>query len=75
MTKLLQKELININCPHCNRETSDVWICQIDSVIGIRYADICSNCEKLLGISLQKEKLVMSAVRKANNLVNLHPEF
>ncbi len=53
MTKILQKEPIKFNCPHCNLEMTDVWICEIDSVIGQRFAYICSNCEKLLGISKQ----------------------
>jgi len=51
MTKILQKEPIKINCPQCKLETKDIWICQMDSVIGKRYAYLCVNCEKLLGIS------------------------
>jgi len=51
MTKILQKETIKINCPHCKLEISEAWICEIKSVIGLRFAYICSNCEKLLGIS------------------------
>jgi DNA-directed RNA polymerase subunit RPC12/RpoP len=74
MTKLLQKQPIKIHCPHCNLETSDVWICEINSVIGIRYAYICSTCEKLLGISLQKEKLVIGFQRNRNILTNLNPD-
>lgn len=55
MTKMLQKKPIKIKCPHCKQETQDAWICEMDSVIGLRYAYICSNCEKLLGISSQKD--------------------
>jgi DNA-directed RNA polymerase subunit RPC12/RpoP len=51
MTKILQKETIKINCPHCKLEISEAWICEMNSVIGLRFAYICSNCEKLLGIS------------------------
>ena len=51
MTKILQKEQIRLNCQHCNLEMTDVWICEIKSVIGVRFAYICGNCEKLLGIS------------------------
>ncbi len=51
MTKILQKEHIKMNCPHCKLEATDTWICQLDSVLGKRYAYLCSNCEKLLGIS------------------------
>ena len=51
MTKILQKEQIKLNCPYCNLEMTDVWICEINSVIGVRFAYICGKCEKLLGIS------------------------
>ncbi len=56
MTKMLQKEPIKVKCPHCMQVIQDAWICEMNSVIGIRYAYICSNCEKLLGISSQKNK-------------------
>jgi len=48
MTKILQKESVKINCPNCKLKISEAWICEINSVIGLRYAYICSNCEKLL---------------------------
>jgi hypothetical protein len=51
MTKILQKEPVKINCPRCKLDTKDIWICQMDSIIGKRYAYLCDNCEKLLGIS------------------------
>lgn len=54
MTKLLQKEPLRTVCPHCGKEINDVWICEMESVIGVRYAYLCSNCEKLLGISTDK---------------------
>jgi DNA-directed RNA polymerase subunit RPC12/RpoP len=50
MTKILQKETIKFKCPHCKND-SEAWICEMNSVIGLRFAYICSNCEKLLGIS------------------------
>jgi hypothetical protein len=75
MTKLLQKEPIKIHCPHCSRDINDVWICKINSIIGTRYAYICSICEKLLGISLQKEKLITNSQRTENILNNLNPEL
>jgi DNA-directed RNA polymerase subunit RPC12/RpoP len=50
MTKILQKETIKINCPNCKLEISEAWICEMNSIIGLRFAYICSNCEKLLGI-------------------------
>jgi hypothetical protein len=30
----------------------------MESVIGVRYAYLCSNCEKLLGISTDKNSLL-----------------
>jgi len=51
MTKILQKETVRVNCPNCKLEISEAWICEMNSVIGLRFAYICSNCEKLLGIS------------------------
>lgn len=54
MTKLLEKEKVKIICPHCTKKVSNVWICKMDSVIGIRYAFLCGNCQKLLKISEQK---------------------
>jgi hypothetical protein len=55
MTKMLQKKSIKLKCPHCKREIHEAWICEMDSVIGLRYAYICSSCEKLLAISSSKE--------------------
>jgi transcription elongation factor Elf1 len=63
MTKILQKEPIKIDCPHCKVETSDIWICQLDSVIGMRYAYLCSNCEKLMAVS--KNLLSTSSILKS----------
>jgi uncharacterized protein YlaI len=58
MTKLLQKEPLRTVCPHCEQGINDVWICELESVIGLRYAYLCSNCEKLLGISTDKNSLL-----------------
>jgi len=58
MTKLLKKETFKTVCPHCGQNISDVWICEMDSIIGTRYAYLCSNCEKLLGISTEKKNLL-----------------
>lgn len=54
MTKLLEKENVKIKCPHCGKEVDNVWICKMDSVIGVRYAFLCGRCQKLLKISDQK---------------------
>jgi hypothetical protein len=58
MTKLLHKESFKTICPQCGQNIKDVWICEIESIIGIRYAYMCSNCEKLLGISTDKNGLL-----------------
>ena len=50
MTKLLEKESVLLNCPHCNEKIQTAWVCKINSFIGIRYAYLCNNCEKLIGI-------------------------
>lgn len=66
MTKLLEKEHIKIKCPHCAKKISSAWICKMDSVIGIRYAFLCSSCQKLLGISINKNPIFISG--KENNI-------
>jgi DNA-directed RNA polymerase subunit RPC12/RpoP len=71
MTKMLQKKPIKIKCPHCMQETQHAWICEMDSVIGLRYAYICSNCEKLLGISSQKDSPLFTSSREREMKNNL----
>lgn len=58
MTKLLHRESFKTICPQCGQEINEVWICKMDSVIGMRYAYLCSNCEKLLGISNNKKGIL-----------------
>jgi uncharacterized protein (UPF0212 family) len=36
MTKLLEKETVKLNCPHCKEKIECAWVCKIDSFIGIR---------------------------------------
>ncbi|MGB5849431.1 MAG: hypothetical protein WBH40_13140 [Ignavibacteriaceae bacterium] len=55
MTKLLEKEEVKLSCPHCKEKIDSAWVCKIDSFIGIRYAYLCDNCQKLLGISQNKD--------------------
>jgi len=57
MTKLLQKESFKTVCPHCGQKINDVWICELESIIGTRFAYLCSNCEKLLGITSNRQSL------------------
>ena len=73
MTKMLQKKPIKIKCPHCMQEVEDAWICEMDSVIGLRYAYICSNCEMLLGISAHKDRPIFISQKReeiSNHLQN-----
>jgi hypothetical protein len=35
---------------HCNKECENVWICKLVSIIGTRYALLCTCCQKLIGI-------------------------
>lgn len=54
MTKEIEQIPINTNCPICNKSISEIWIAKLDSVIGLRYAYICCECENLLRISKEK---------------------
>ncbi|MBT8378993.1 MAG: hypothetical protein KJN64_07175 [Ignavibacteria bacterium] len=70
MTKLLQRKQVKLKCPHCMQEITDTWICEMDSVIGLRYAYICTNCEKLLSISSSKDSPLF--ITLGNGGVNNH---
>ena len=73
MTKLLRKVTRKTTCPHCKNTINDVWICELESVIGIRYVSLCTFCEKLLGISIDKETLFPISPKDkgiSNNLQN-----
>jgi len=50
MEKILRKEKVRIYCEHCKKEVENVWICKMDSIIGTRYALLCTVCQKLIGI-------------------------
>lgn len=54
MTKEIEQIEINTVCPICNNSMSEIWIARLDSVIGIRYAYICCECENLIKISKEK---------------------
>lgn len=64
MTKLLQKEMVKLKCPHCTQEIIEAWIFEMDSIIGMRYAYLCSKCQELLGISSIKD---LSSVKFEKN--------
>jgi RecJ-like exonuclease len=55
MKKEIKKEKVNATCPHCSKKISLVWICKIESVIGTSYVFFCSECQKSLGSSHEKE--------------------
>jgi hypothetical protein len=55
MNKEIEKEKVNVVCPHCLKEINLAWVCKIQSVIGTRYVFFCGECQKSLGISHVKE--------------------
>jgi len=59
MTKEIEQIEIQTTCPICNKTISELWIAKLDSVIGIRYVYICTNCKNLIKIT--KEKYLDSA--------------
>jgi hypothetical protein len=65
MKKILQKENIKIYCELCKKVVENVWICKMDSIIGIRYALFCATCQKLIRISSStdyKETVVIPSI-------------
>jgi len=55
MTKEIEQIEINITCPICNKDISELWVAKLDSVIGVRYAYICINCKNLIKITKEKK--------------------
>jgi hypothetical protein len=50
MEKNLKKIKQKTYCKNCEMEIEQLWICKMDSIIGIRYALLCSACQTLIGI-------------------------
>jgi hypothetical protein len=50
MEKILRKNNVKTYCEHCEREFENVWICKMESIIGTRYALLCTGCQRLKGI-------------------------
>ncbi len=50
MEKILQRIKQKCLCRNCENEIEHLWICKMDSIIGIRYALLCTGCQKLIGI-------------------------
>ena len=44
MEKILQKENVKVYCEHCKKEIENVWVCKMDTIIGTRYALLCTDC-------------------------------
>ena len=55
MFKKIEKEKVQMTCPLCRAKINEVWVCKLDSVIGVRYAYFCSGCQKMLSISKARE--------------------
>lgn len=68
MTKLLEKEAVKLNCPHCKENIQSAWVCKIDSFIGIRYAFLCNNCQKLLGIARRNDYTLLDSYNRQNGI-------
>ncbi len=54
MTKSIEQIKINLNCPGCGKDVTEVWQARLESVIGVRYAYICMECNKLIYIKNEK---------------------
>lgn len=54
MTKEIKQININTVCPICDKDISELWVAELDSVIGVRYAYICTNCKNLIKITREK---------------------
>ena len=49
MNKEIEKEIVNAFCPNCSKEISVIWVCKLESIIGLRYIYFCGECQKSLG--------------------------
>lgn len=54
MQKEIEQIKVNLVCPLCNKNISEIWIATLDSVIGIRYAYICAECKNLIRLSKER---------------------
>jgi ribosomal protein S27AE len=54
MSKVLEKEIVNRDCPHCKEHVSIAWVCKLEADGIIRYIYFCPNCQKAMKISDKK---------------------
>lgn len=55
MEKIIEKEIIHAYCNNCSKEINLVWVCKLNSIIGLRYIYFCGECQKPLGIFHEKK--------------------
>ena len=74
MEKILKRLKVKAYCKNCKREFENVWICKMESIIGTRYAMLCTGCQKLMGIyssidynnSVKTQNIISNEVRISN---------
>ena len=65
MTKLLEKKHVKLRCPKCGKLIQSAFVCKMDSSIGTRYAFLCGECEKLIGIARKNDYTLLQAFQSA----------
>ncbi len=74
MEKILKRLKEKAYCKNCKREFENVWICKMESIIGIKYVMLCTGCQKLIGIyssidynnSVKTQNIISNEVRISN---------
>jgi len=61
MSRVLNKETVNSDCPHCKKHITTAWVCKLEADGIIRYIYFCPNCQKPLHISNKKDSTLTSA--------------
>ncbi len=70
LTKQLTEAKVKIRCINCTRKIDSVLICEMDSIIGTRFAFFCSQCQKFIGISTSREKYTPLSQQNTNPVYN-----
>lgn len=55
MTKSIEQIKMKIKCPSCGKKIKELWKAKLESVIGVRYAYICTECNKLISVKNENE--------------------